>query len=166
MELLVFMYNDLSYKTNIISVFKQYGVLIDTRPAFIRGKMMKCTNKLLAATTSKRFNQYVYGYLHTIKGEIEVLRCLDGYMGCSLSFLGLNHSNDLMHRQEVETTVISFDSLDTFLQGKYEVGKKHSAYAYFANPEHYRIGISLKDPRNYIGSLTSIFFNAYYENNF
>lgn len=88
---------------------------------------------------SKKGNQVVYGALFTLNNAFLDLSVVDGYNHCMYSILGMNHSKAMIHREEMEVTIIHFDTLEDLAYLRYKEGTKVNANVYFGNIKHPKI---------------------------
>lgn len=111
--------------------------------AQIEGKLYKIRKHYISIhkNTLKRQwgNDMILGAIFLLDEFDFYIRQIDGYYGCSLSRININHKFDYMHRKLTPTTLIRFNTLRDLSENKITHITTIPTWAYFGNEEHPKI---------------------------
>jgi len=107
--------------------------------AFTKGKMYKHRNSCIItnSTSVKKWgNSVVYGAVYLLQDYSHFIRILDAYHSCSKAMLRKNNAYDFLHREEINVTMIKFNSIDELKHLKYVENDTVQVEAYVCNLEN------------------------------
>ena len=121
------------------------------RFAQIKGKMyyhVRNQDTFVVQDFNRKYgNNVIYGAVFLLNNFEFYIRQLDAYFACSLSSLGVNHKLDTHHRLAVETTPISFSTVDQFERLLYSEDEPITCHAYLGNLNHPKIETRVKQEK-------------------
>lgn len=132
-------------------------------PAFVEGKMYSNYNRTpigirLDDGKRRKAPHIMYGAVIEFEAPVNVWEKLDVYHSCSRAFIGQKAPYDLFIREEVVARPIHFDSMEDFLNLKFERGDEDiECYCYFGNTESELIQKYIRFDRS--GVVWRTFFN-------
>ena len=157
------MLQDIQELTNIQMDFVSYGL--------IKGKLYWVNDTKKHRTTLLPINKNTvfcaFGAIFVINDFEEQRLRIESYYGSSLSIIGENIQSDLYKLEEVVITPIKFNSLQDFIDCKFEESDKISCLSFVANTENSIVKNSLSKRRYYsLGNFdTDVFIKLIKERN-
>lgn len=140
------------------------GELIDSErmsPRYLNNKL-KSRYPIMLEKETRRSPCTVFGAIIEVPSDPAIMNRLDAYYNCSKFHLGTNKKTDMFHRKQIDVNVIWFNSIEQFLEYRYEVTGHDQAWVYVGNKAHPAINRKLSDlSHNRIGNLWKSFFNVF-----
>lgn len=158
-----FVYDKMMLKNTFEELLKKEAVILSTIPAFITGKLFIKGNVPICVDPSYRSTQpprITYGVIHEVDITRFGIELLDRLQGCSLSTMGFNYRNDLVHRLRTTATAIRFDDIVEFSKYNYEIVGDSDVWVYLGNCKNPYIKEAAWNRDNKRGSVWRDFFST------
>lgn len=149
----------------MLRTLKGFGQVLYQHPAMVHGRIhtFRRNNYIM---TIKKPRRFIYGVVYIIDGSEEVMKCLDGYYGCSKTYLKENKPSDLHHRTEVEIIPIVPLSIKDFMELNFKTLPSLTGEYYLLNINADGLEASLRNEHKYKAKYTSNLLHIINEQNY
>jgi hypothetical protein len=157
MDFLIFIHNKLIEPTKMQRLLRGYADIIEYKPAFTIGKILKSKSGYHLVTTPK-CSLHAFGAVYKLDIKHEnAFKLLDSYHGCSEYLFKERQISDLSYKEEALFRVISFKNSNEFIQAKFQIIEEVCCAAYFLNVNNTGKEVDRHFTYNFISNFLTVF---------